>query len=410
MNKFIAILLCCCFVVACTDDKKYAPKEGRIYVFDNPIPETTQGTSTLKQVSIQTQWPSKNFNNQNQLPNMKIEADNRFTWETRVGKSTDLGSRLLPTPVAQDNFIYVLDGTYSLTKIDENNGHVVWQKQLAENTKGVGLALQDNTLFANSSDGMITAISADGDLLWQKDLNVAVRSSIVADKKALYLITTHNQLIVLSQKNGNEIWHYQTTKPNTFLQEMAAPALSNGILVVPFSTGEVIAFDNNSGLLSWIQMMIGNRPKDLIEIPQIAAAPIIEGNTIYLTGNANLTGAYDLKTGASKWTNNYGSRITPILGENALFLLTNQNILLALDKKTGKVFWQQPFDSKDYNPWQNLFVLNDQLVLSDGAVIVFVDPSNGKTIKTQKQSIQAQPIAVNGHLVTLDKKTNLTYK
>ena len=410
MNKIIAILLCCCLVVACTDDKKYAPKEGRLAVFEASVPDSITGTAQLKAATEPTQWTSKNFNIQNQLPNMKVADTNKELWEERAGNKTDLGTRMLTTPIAADGFIYVLDGTYSLSKIDQNNGKIVWQKQLAKDAAGEGLTIQNDTIFAVSKNGIITAVSSEGENIWQKDLGVAMRSSAIADKRFLYFVTAHNQLMVLTQKDGSEVWRYQTTKPNTFLQEMANPALANGVLVAPFSTGEVIAFDNDSGLLLWIQMMVGSRPRDLTEIPQIAAAPVIENNVVYLTGNANLTGAYDLKTGASKWTNNYGSRMTPILGENALFLLTNQNELLALDKKTGKLFWQQKFDSKDYDPWQSLFAQNDQLVLSDGSHLVFIDPANGKTLKVQKLATKAQPISVNGHLVTLDKKTNVTCK
>ena len=154
-------------------------------------------------------------------------------------------------------------------------------------------------------------------------------------------------------------------------------------------------------------MMVGNRPQDLTEVPQIAAAPVIEGDTVYLTGHANFSGAYALKTGETKWTVNFGSTLTPIVNGNTLFMMTTQNELVALDKRTGKAFWLKEYKSEDH-PWQSLSLINNELVLSDGTYLLYVNPQDGSQIRTEKQDLNTLPIVVNGRLITIDHKPKLT--
>lgn len=410
MKKIIILFCCCVLVVACSDDKRYAPKEGRLTVFDVASVQQATGQVSLDQSVSVAEWTLPMQNLQNKLPHFQATLAEKNTWKRRISKGDKLPHRSLPPPVIVGKEMYVLDGAYTLTKLNAENGEQIWQQNLAEAKQGFSLAYAAQKLFALSSDGFLTAVDEEGKQLWQKDLATATRVQLLADKKAVYLVTAQNQLIVLNTKNGQEIWRYQTTKPETWLTNMAAPAKSGNILVVPFATGEVIAFDADSGMLLWIQMMVGNRPKDLMMVPQIVAAPVIEGNTVYLAGNANLIGAYDLKTGQTKWVLPEGATLTPVVGGNVLFLLTNENQLMAVDKKSGQIFWQKEFKPQDKEMlWQGLFLLNDTLVLRNAEQWVFVNPKTGEKIKTEDRISSTQPIFVDQHLLLINDKMKATY-
>ncbi|MBQ3695788.1 MAG: PQQ-binding-like beta-propeller repeat protein [Alphaproteobacteria bacterium] len=405
MKKIITLLLCCTLLVACSDDKRYAPKEGRIPVFVAKVPVLAQGSVKVDEAQKTSEWSAPFFDKQNKQPNLVVDSNSK-TWRKKIGKATD-PNRLLPTPLVVGDYIYTLDGAYELTKLKFADGEIVWQNKIAENKTGLSLTYIDHKIFALSTDGLLTAFDEDGNQLWQKDFAVTTRAPLQADKNTLYLITAHDQFIVLSTKTGAEIWRYQTTKPQTLLTNMAPVAKSGNTIVVPFATGEVMGFDADSGLLLWIQMMVGNRPQDLTEVPQIVAAPIIEGGTVYLTGHANFSGAYALKTGETKWSVNFGSIVTPVLSGNTLFMLTSQNELVALDKKTGKAFWLKTYKSEDHT-WQSLSLINGELVLSDGENMVYINPETGSQVHAEKYDTNALPIAKDGHLILMDKKTNLT--
>ena len=405
MKKILFLCFCCLLALACSNDKRYAPKEGRLSVFEAKVPVLAKGSVTLAKQETVTSWENPFYNLQNKLPNL-TQNEPQKQWRESIGNSSDF-NRLIATPIVTNEAIYTLDGNNTLTKFNLSSGERLWQVKENNDKKGLSLAFSNKKIFTLSSDGLVTAFDEDGKQLWQKDFETATRAPLIADKYALYLITAHNQFIVLNPKTGAEIWRYQTSLPQTLLSNMAPIAKSKGVVVVPFTTGEAIGFDADSGLLLWIQMMVGNRPQDLTEVPQIAAAPVIEGDTVYLTGHANFSGAYALKTGETKWTVNFGSTLTPIVNGNTLFMMTTQNELVALDKRTGKAFWLKEYKSEDH-PWQSLSLINNELVLSDGTYLLYVNPQDGSQIRTEKQDLNTLPIVVNGRLITIDHKPKLT--
>ncbi len=410
MKRIIILFVCCLLIGACSDNKRYAPKEGRLTVFDVDPVQLAVGQVKLDKAQVMSTWVDSFQNPQNKLPHAKAEIAQKPLWKQRVSKGNKLPNRALPTPIVLEKVMYALDGAYMLTKVNLENGEQIWQQKLADSKQGFSLVYSNQRLFALSTDGLLTALDEEGKQLWQKDMSVAMRAPLLADKKAVYLVTAQNQLIVLNAKNGQELWRYQTTKPQTWLTHMASPAKSDNILVVPFATGEVIGFDADSGMLLWIQMMVGNRPKDLMTVPQVVAAPVIDENTVYLTGNANLSGAYDLQTGRTKWTIAEGSVMTPVVSGNALFLLTNENQLMAIDKKSGKLFWQKEFKPQDEDLlWQGLFLLNDELVLMNPEQWIYLNPRTGDQTKTEKRSCATQPVVVNQHLLIVNEKMKATY-
>ena len=406
MKKIIALLLCCTLIVACTDTKRYAPKEGRLTVFEAKVPTLAKGTVNTDTAQTISSWPLPFYNLQNKQPHFTMNQNTEL-WSKKIGYPTTV-SRLLPTPIVIDDTMYVLDGRNELIKLNTTNGELVWQHKISDDKIGLSLAYSDGKIFTLSTDGLLTAFDTDGKQLWQKDFAVATRAPIAVDKNGIYLLTTHNQFIVLNPKTGKEMWRYRTTQPQTLLTNMAPIAKSKGILVVPFATGEVMAFDADSGLLLWIQMMVGNRPQDLTEVPQIAAAPVIEGDTVYLSGHANFSGAHALKTGETKWTVNFGTALTPIINGNTLFMLTTQNELVALDKKTGKAFWLKVYKPEG-KAWKSISLVNNELLLSDGEHLLYINPKDGTKIRFEKKNVNALPLVINGHLILMDEKTNLTF-
>lgn len=410
MKKLFILLLCCFSLLSCSDTKKYAPKEGRLAVFDVVSPQQEKGDIALDKTVETKEWLLPFYNLQNKLPHALIVHEKKPMWDERGGVKADLKNRHLPVPVVDGENIYLLDATYTLTKLSKKDGKKIWQKKLTENKTGFSLIKIEKKLIALSTDGVIVAVDEEGKELWQKDFAVAIRAPLMGDKWSLYLVTAHNQFIVLNPNNGKEVWHYQTTKPQTWLTNMAPVAKAKGVVVVPFATGEVIAFEADSGLLLWIQMMVGDRPQDLVEVPQIVAAPVIDGDTVYLTGNANLSGAYDLKTGYTKWTGTFASLVTPVVSGNTLFVLTNQNKLVALNKKNGKVFWEQEIPLSREGVYKGLVLVDNQLMLSDGKSLFSVNPQTGEILAIEKKDIATTPIVTDQHLIIVDEKTNVIYQ
>lgn len=158
---------------------------------------------------------------------------------------------------------------------------------------------------------------------------------------------------------------------------MGRPALANNTVVVPFSSGEVIAFDATTGVLLWTQDLVGKKAFDAVAgLTQMRASPVIEENGIvYLVGHGGQTMAVNLKTGESLWQLDRGGKTTPLVSGNALFFVDNKNNLLAINKRSGKLFWEVALENL---VWKGPYLIDEKLVLFSNEKSVFVEPENGQ--------------------------------
>jgi len=149
----------------------------------------------------------------------------------------------------------------------------------------------------------------------------------------------------------------------------------------------------------------------------IKASPVIDGETAYILGNADILAAIDIRNGSRIWEKEIGGINTPLLSGNTLFVVSNDNDLLAIDKINGNILWATPVElggkSTEVTPFSPL-LLNNQLVvtLSNGRVITY-NPQNGKKINVAEldESLNSAPIAAQGYVIFVtDKAKLLAYK
>lgn len=148
----------------------------------------------------------------------------------------------------------------------------------------------------------------------------------------------------------------------------STPAYANGRLYSIGMTGVVTAWDAASGKVVW-------RKPGSTKMPTFtshAFSPIVDGGlVIFHTGGHNdgAITAYDLATGAEKWTwtgdgPGYGSPIIANLGGRRQLVTITQKMLVGLDAATGALLWQQPFVSPNDTHSVTPAVYEDLVVVS----------------------------------------------
>ncbi len=343
MKRQLGILcLLCLAVFGCASDKKFAPKEGRISLQEEVVIPKADTAIQLESIKNDMIIHTPFYNAQNNAPRMKSTSDQN-NWIQKGAEEQSNNGILLPAPITGKKNVYTLDGEFVARAHLRSTGENLWQTKLSEiSDAGVGFAKDNDRLIALSQNGKVVAIDFNGKILWQKDLKAPFRNNPTIHENNIYLLSANNDVWALNIDNGKENWHYKTEAPMTFLQQMGSPAIDGDRLIVPFSSGSVIAFDKNTGAYLWEQDMTGAKAFNHISnITQMTASPVIDDDTAYLVGHANRSAAFDLIDGEEIWSLPYGGQLTPIVNGNVFFFLTNDNTLLALDKKTSHLFWQQ---------------------------------------------------------------------
>ncbi|MBR5129840.1 MAG: PQQ-binding-like beta-propeller repeat protein [Alphaproteobacteria bacterium] len=422
MKYSVLCLLCSIlFVSGCVNEEKVAPTEGRIAVSTHLNP-TLKEVKNIRSITLSSPtnlftWGQSGVTGQNAIPHTLGENTLKLIWDTNIGKGLNNNRLSIAQPVVDKGIIYTLDADFNLSAINLKNGKKLWHKKLPlENSttvKTVGLAYSYSTLFAVSGNGTILCISLNGNILWQKNLNTALRSMPVIYKNIMYLLTANNHLMAFDTTTGKDVWDYKGLPTQTNLLGMGTPALYKEYAVIPFSNGEIITFNTLDESVVWSEYLSSDRSFNRIsDLTHILASPVIENGIVYLIGNAGKMGAYRLENGENIWTLPMGGANTPVISGNALFMINNQNVLLALNKHTGKVFWNTALtshDTEEHAFWKGPLLVGDNAILtSSNGDIIFIDIKSGQERnRLEVDGIAVAPINVDGTVLFLTEDADL---
>ena len=420
-RSFVCILCILSLVCGCVNEKRSAPVEGRIAVSSelNPIIARSKSKNTIKLTSGQnvSLWSQSGATGQNLTPHTLASDNIKQIWATNIGEGLSSDRWTMAQPIVANGIIYALDADFKLSAVRLKDGKKFWSSRLPiknpTSIKTVGIAYSYDKLFAVSGNGTVVCIDLNGNVIWNKDLKLAIRSTPTIYRNKIYLLSADNQLVLLNTTNGSELWRYKGMPVDTNLLGMGTPAMYKKYAVVPFSNGEIITFNTSDESIIWTDYLSAPRSFNRItDLTHILASPVIENEIVYLIGNAGKMGAYKLSSGVPIWTLPVGGNNTPVISGNTLFMINTQNILMAVDKETGKLFWNTALTSKTTEKeatWKGPLLVGDKaIVVSSQGDIVFIQAKTGKEKhRIETDGIAVAPINVDGTILFLTNEADL---
>lgn len=274
-------------------------------------------------------------------------------WRTDIGRGSGSGGRITSGPVAGGGRVFAMDANAQVTAVDAETGRIQWQaslvpdRQRAADGFGGGLALMDGRLFAATGFGEVVALGmADGSVLWRQRVGAPMRAAPAAEDGRVVVVTRDNSAFGLDAETGAFLWTLPGTSagaPGTL--KGASPAISDGVAILPFMSGELVAVRASSGRVLWADALAGGRRGlALASISDVSGDPVIAGVGVFA---ANLSGqfvAIDGRSGRRGWIRTMGST-NPVWPVGAtLFLLDHDARLMRLAAATGETIWATQLD------------------------------------------------------------------
>ncbi len=416
-------------VTACSGDK-VLPEGKRIAVLSTVPEVATEITKGVKAVTVPAAenvlvWSQSDMNVQHLVPNLTVESEFKKQWSENFGKGSSKRDFLISKPLIADNVIYTLDADGIISAFSLNDGSKKWKTALeAENKyvhdtalKGVGLSLDNGTIFATTGYGEVYAVTADkGELKWHKSVGSPLRIAPMTADGKVFVQGADNHFYVLDAQNGEELWKYDISQEDTTMVGGAVPAYDStyDVVITGFSNGEIQAFNAGYGTPLWSDVLVSNRlAYSSTFLNTIKAAPVIENGIAYVFGNANVLAAIDIRSGMRVWEKELGGINTPLVIGNAVYVVTNDNKLIALAKDSGDVLWSETIDLGNKAGKVSVFaplMMNGRLVVtqSNGRVHTFA-PENGKLLNTVDldEDFNSAPVVADGYAVFVNTDADL---
>ena len=413
----------------CSSDKEI-PQGKRISVLEQASaikPDVSNGASLVKIASptANNEWLQEYHNARHVMPHVNTSVEFKKQWRSGVGTGRSKREMLLAKPLINGDVVYMLDADATLSAVNLKDGEKNWSVELIpENSnisssalKGAGLAINGDTAYVTTGFGTVVAVKTkDGSKVWEQSLKTPLRIAPVVAAGKVLVQSADNKFSALDAKSGDILWDYDIAMENTTVIGGGAPAYCSAldVIVSVFSNGDVQAFNAGLGTPLWTDTAVSNRQAySSTYLHAIKASPIIDGETVYVLGNADVLTAIDVRSGNRLWEKEIGGINTPLLSGNTLFVVTNDNDLLAVNKANGDILWATPIElggkANEVTAFSPI-LLNNQLVLtlSNGRVLTYNPKTGEKTnLVDLDEDLNSAPIAAQGYIIFTTAKAKL---
>lgn len=379
----------------------------------DPVLAVTNTTVSIPAASGAIDWPQPGGNAANNPGHVSLAGAQ--SWNAQAGVvSGSRRVRMAALPVVAGGRAFVYDPNGNVTAVSISGGGQSWRRALRpEDEDGQvaagGVAFDGGRLFAATGFGQLFALDAtSGQTAWAIDLETPALSAPTVANGRVFVITQSNTVLALSAADGTEQWRFRGVPATAGLLGSGTPAVSGNTVVVPYSSGEIVALNVENGEPRWADAVVtGARYQALSGLRDLVASPVIANGAVIATGVGGRTISVGLDSGNRQWETNVGSVHTPIVAGDVVFLVDLEGRLMALSRSTGDIQWAVALpggSGEGQEKWAGPALADGVLFLasSDGNILR-VNPSNGEIVGSSSvnEDIFIRPIAAGGRLLAL---------
>lgn len=411
-------------------DKKEKPLLGeRIAVLSNERSlraDVAPGEANvvLPAPSDNPDWPMAGGYANHAMHHISVRDNIEEVWSNDIGSGADDELRFVSSPIVAEGVVFTMDTESQITAYNLETGDTVWDADLEpdeddEGHIGGGLAFERGRIFVATGFGVVFALDAkSGAIQWSENIGIPLRAAPTVRGGRVFIVTVENNLIALDARDGSTLWTHAGAQETAALLGAASPAVDNGIVVVPYSSGELFALKVDTGRVQWQENLVSIRRTDAVAaLAQIRGRPVIDRGRVIAISHAGVMAAIDLRTGRRVWAREIGGTESPWVAGDYIYTITNDNELICISREDGKVLWvrglprfEDPEDREDAIIWTGPILASDRLIVAgSNSEALAISPYDGRLIGIVEMpdGVSVAPVVGNGTVLFLANDAEL---
>lgn len=397
-----------------------APLDASLPTASNPAPRDGTGAVANRAAPISlpaprsTSWTHRGGNAQHLAGNGVLSAQPVEAWSVKFGEGNGKRRRISAAPVVAGDRVFAMDSDAQVAAVS-SAGQLLWTTPLRpagerSQISGGGLAYGADRIFATTGYGELIAMDpATGAVQWRQDLGATATGAPTVDGGKVYVVARDGTAWAVDAGTGRVDWTVMGTSEIGGMLGTASPAVAGNAVILPFSTGEVVAVLRQSGARLWTTAVAGQRRgRTYALIPDITADPVVSGDTVYVGNQAGQTVAVDRGDGTRIWAAKEGAYGPVATGGNSVFLISDEARLVRLDASSGEMIWSVPLPyyearkikkRQDITPSFGPVIAGNRVVVASGdGMLRLFDPTNGNLVGSVefRGRAAAQPAVAGG--------------
>lgn len=360
-----------------------------------PDPRIADLEVRLPRPWVNESWPQAGGFPNHAMHHLALGDNPRLAWRTDIGAGSGGLTRLLANPVVGGGQVFALDSEGRVSALDAQSGSRQWQVQVTPEDEergalGGGIALASGVLFIGTAFGEVIALDArSGAQFWRQSIGVPLPAAPSIDDGRVFVVTYDNQLFALDAGSGDVLWSYVGIAETAGLIGAGSAAVEGGLVVAPFSSGELVALRVENGNVAWSDSLVRTgRATALTEISDINSRPVIDRGVVYGISHGGRMVAVDARTGARIWTQSVAGIESPWVAGDFVFVVTTEAEIVALSRPDGRIRWvtqldryRKPNSREGAITWSGPVLAGDRLLaVSSEGVALAVSPYTGQVL------------------------------
>jgi outer membrane protein assembly factor BamB len=194
-----------------------------------------------------------------------------------------------------------------------------------------------------SLDGDVVAFNPDtGSERWRAKVSSEVIAAPAVARGLAVVRAIDGRVFAFSITDGERRWVYDRGTPALTLRGNSSPLLVDGLVLVGYDSGQLVALRSDDGVQLWEQAIaFGEGRSELERMVDIDGELAHDRGEIYAAAfNAQVVGV-SLDGGRPLWNRELSSYAGVALSDQALFVADRDGVLWALDRNSGAALWKQ---------------------------------------------------------------------
>jgi outer membrane protein assembly factor BamB len=357
-----------------------------------------------------TNWTQAGGVASHAMHNLALGSNLQRAFAVDVGYGSDSYGRLTATPIVAGGRVFVLDSRAEVRAVSANDGASIWSRSLVPEDRdgrgafGGGLATDGSRLYATTAFGEVVALDiTTGNEIWRKPFESPIRGAPTVDGGRVFFATVSNDTFAISADDGAQIWRYQGIGEQASTLASPSPVVADGHVVVPHTTGELIAFRTDDGTPVWTETLTSLQPSSsLANINDIAGRPVIADGQVYAIAHSGRLGAFLLKTGEPVWAQEISGTQMPWVAGGYAFVINGTATLAAVERVSGALRWTASLPGGGI--WSGPVLGGGRLIaVSSTGLLANISPQTGEVLSTMElgEEFYIAPVIANGTVYLL---------
>ena len=363
--------------------------------------------------SVNPDWPQPGGYANHAMHHIAVGDVLGRAWAADAGDGADDDRRVIASPIVAAGRIFAMDTESAVTAFDAQSGQRQWRTELTpeeeedEGHFGGGITHARGLVYVTTGFVQVIALNAsDGAVVWRRSMESPMRAAPTERGGRLFVVTVDNVLHALDASGGTTLWTHAGIEETASLLGGGSPAVDDGVVVVPFSSGELVALRVANGRVLWTDTLTSSRQARLVTaIADIRGRPVIDRGRVFAMGVGDMMVSIDLRSGRRIWDREIGGLESPWVVGNFLYAITSDVELIGLSRDDGRIHWVTPLrrfeneeDREGTITWSGPILAGDRVIVvgSHGEALA-VSPDTGRILGRMRlpSGISVPPIAAD---------------